>query len=429
MRRKGSAINASSWGALGHANISVKARENAPLTLIKLIGRPSKTPAGKGLGKAGAKRLGRLLKRAIQRQEESNGERNDALPKTPVRLFKYQIQNEAENAPKTNTEPLASPHVSKLILSVVSQCKHQGGISMAELKQTLAAGGYNVTKNNRRVNVATKRLVNNETLVRTTRNATFSINNKKLTDTTHLRTSQEKRKSPQPNEDLKQSNTASKPPKGAGKSHRPARQTPRAAGKSRKPNGKSRKPAAKSPKGKTRKPAAKSQKPRGKTHKPAAKSQKPRGKTHKPAAKSQKSKGKTRKPAAKSQKPKGKTLKPTAKSQKPKGKTRKPAAKSQKPKGKTRKPAAISYRLRSKTLKARRKSAKPAGRKRRPVNNRAAQVRRSPRSQRARSRGPKQNSYKYKCSQRRQQRRRRFSKMRLRSRPRQRRVARRRAYY
>lgn len=49
---------------------------------------------------------------------------------------------------------------------------------MAELKQTLAAGGYDVTKNNKQVNVVTKRLVNNETLVRTTRNATFILNNK-----------------------------------------------------------------------------------------------------------------------------------------------------------------------------------------------------------------------------------------------------------
>lgn len=49
---------------------------------------------------------------------------------------------------------------------------------MAELKQTLATGGYDVTKNNRKVNVVTKRLVNNETLVQTTRNASFRLNNK-----------------------------------------------------------------------------------------------------------------------------------------------------------------------------------------------------------------------------------------------------------
>lgn len=49
---------------------------------------------------------------------------------------------------------------------------------MAELKQMLAAGGYDVAKNNRRVNIETKRLVNNETLVQTTRNASFRLNHK-----------------------------------------------------------------------------------------------------------------------------------------------------------------------------------------------------------------------------------------------------------
>lgn len=99
------------------------------------------------------------------------------LSATPVRLFKLQIQTEAENAPKTNTAKQASPHVSPLILSVVSQYKNQGGITMAELKQTLAAGGYDVTKNSRQVNVVTNRLIN-KTLVQTTRNVSFRLNNK-----------------------------------------------------------------------------------------------------------------------------------------------------------------------------------------------------------------------------------------------------------
>uniref|UniRef100_A0A3Q1FVS8 H15 domain-containing protein n=1 Tax=Acanthochromis polyacanthus TaxID=80966 RepID=A0A3Q1FVS8_9TELE len=72
----------------------------------------------------------------------------------------------------------ASLHVSQLIISVVSQRKHRGGISMVELKQALAGGGYDVFKYSRRVNVETKRLVNNETLVMTTRNTTFRLNNK-----------------------------------------------------------------------------------------------------------------------------------------------------------------------------------------------------------------------------------------------------------
>lgn len=80
MRRKATAKKASFRGPQGNANISFKSRENTPLKLIKLIGRPTKTPAGKGLGKAGARRLGRLLKRAIQEQQEFAGEGNVSLP-------------------------------------------------------------------------------------------------------------------------------------------------------------------------------------------------------------------------------------------------------------------------------------------------------------------------------------------------------------
>ncbi|TDH11686.1 hypothetical protein EPR50_G00063180 [Perca flavescens] len=249
MRRK-----ATAKGAKGNANTNIKARENTQLKVIKQIGRPTKTPTGKGLGKAGAKRLGRLLKRAIQDPEESNVKGKVSLPKTPVRLFKHQIQTEAENAPKTNTAKSASPHVPQLILNVVSQCKHRGGISMAELKQTLAAGGYNVTKNNRRVNAATQRLVNNDKLVRTTRNVTFRLNNEKKQGRTSSVIS------PQLKGVLKKSKTKSTKSKTqAEKSQRQARKTPK-------------------PKGKTRKPAAKSPKPKGKTPKARRKSPKPTGK-------------------------------------------------------------------------------------------------------------------------------------------------------
>lgn len=51
-------------------------------------------------------------------------------------------------------------------------------MSMAELKQTLAAEGYDVAKNNRQVNMVTERLVNDEMLVRTTRNTSVRLSNK-----------------------------------------------------------------------------------------------------------------------------------------------------------------------------------------------------------------------------------------------------------
>ncbi|KAM6909644.1 uncharacterized protein FYW49_011651, partial [Xenentodon cancila] len=136
-------------GPRRNAGGNVTITENA--LRIKETGNPSKAPTGKGLGKAGARRLGRLLKRAIQQQEEPLG-KEKPLPKTPVRLLKHQIQS-ANDAPKTNATKRASPQVSKLILSVVSQCKRRDGISMGELKQTLAAEGFNVTKYNRQEKV------------------------------------------------------------------------------------------------------------------------------------------------------------------------------------------------------------------------------------------------------------------------------------
>uniref|UniRef100_A0A3P9CMW9 H15 domain-containing protein n=1 Tax=Maylandia zebra TaxID=106582 RepID=A0A3P9CMW9_9CICH len=192
MRRKATVTNSTQLSALGNG-ASEKSEENTHLKVIKQIERPSKTPAGKGLGKAGAKRLGRLLKRA-------------------------------GNAPKTNSAKPTSPHISQLILSVVSQCKHRGGISMAELKQMLAAGGYDVAKNNRRVNIETKRLVNNETLVRTTRNASFRLNHKvistkcstaKLTDIIQVRTIPVKTPKPKAELKLTPKTATSKSPKGA----------------------------------------------------------------------------------------------------------------------------------------------------------------------------------------------------------------------
>ncbi|XP_003450682.1 histone H1 [Oreochromis niloticus] len=297
MRRKATATNPTQLSALGNS-ASEKSGEKTHLKVIKQIERPSKTPAGKGLGKAGAKRLGRLLKRAIPNQDEATGKANASLPKTPVRLFKHQIQTEAGNAPKTNSAKPTSPHISQLILSVVSQCKHRGGISMAELKQMLAAGGYDVAKNNRRVNIETKRLVNNETLVRTTRNASFRLNHKKLTDTIQVRTIPVKTPKPKAELKLTPKTATSKSPKGAenqkrrvlkpnqtkpkSKSHQ-TRATPR---KVRSPNRKRkrRRMAVTSHKlaRKTRKAAAKSHKQRRKTTK-GRKSPKPAGKKRRPA--------------------------------------------------------------------------------------------------------------------------------------------------
>ncbi|KAK5613041.1 hypothetical protein CRENBAI_002818 [Crenichthys baileyi] len=214
----------------------------------------SKNPAGRGLGKAGAKRLGRLLKRVIQPQEEPAGKGKATLPKTPVRLFKHQIETKANIAPK---EKSSKQKISKVILSVVSQCKHRGGISMTELKQTLAAEGYNVAKKNRQVNMVTEQLVNNETLVRTTRNTSFKLNNKKVMETT-VEVNTEK--PPKPTWELRGKTAATKSPEGATRSQKKDRKTQKARDRTQKLKGSTSRAAVKSQK---QRPARKSkEKPR-----------------------------------------------------------------------------------------------------------------------------------------------------------------------
>uniref|UniRef100_I3K528 H15 domain-containing protein n=1 Tax=Oreochromis niloticus TaxID=8128 RepID=I3K528_ORENI len=138
------------------------------------------------------------------------------------------IQTEAGNAPKTNSAKPTSPHISQLILSVVSQCKHRGGISMAELKQMLAAGGYDVAKNNRRVNIETKRLVNNETLRR------------RMAVTSHKLARKTRKAAAKSHKQRRKTTKGRKSPKPAGKKRRPAtnrgarvRKAPRKAQKTR----------------------------------------------------------------------------------------------------------------------------------------------------------------------------------------------------
>uniref|UniRef100_A0A672L673 Histone H1 n=1 Tax=Sinocyclocheilus grahami TaxID=75366 RepID=A0A672L673_SINGR len=61
----------------------------------------------------------------------------------------------------------AGPSVSELIVNAVSASKERSGVSLAALKKALAAGGYDVEKNNSRVKIAVKSLVTKGTLVQT----------------------------------------------------------------------------------------------------------------------------------------------------------------------------------------------------------------------------------------------------------------------
>uniref|UniRef100_A0AAY4C364 Histone H1 n=1 Tax=Denticeps clupeoides TaxID=299321 RepID=A0AAY4C364_9TELE len=61
----------------------------------------------------------------------------------------------------------AGPGAGELIVKAVSASKERSGVSLAALKKALAAGGYDVEKNNSRVKVAIKSLVTKGTLVQT----------------------------------------------------------------------------------------------------------------------------------------------------------------------------------------------------------------------------------------------------------------------
>ncbi|XP_027868143.1 histone H1.3-like [Xiphophorus couchianus] len=251
MKKKNGAKKALQGGVKENASISLKTKEKKLLGVSKQQNNPSKNPAGRGLGKAGAKRLGRLLKRVVQPQEEPAAVA--ALPKTPVRLFKHQIEKKADNAPAAK---FSKQQVSKLILNVVSQCKHKGGISMDELKETLAAEGYDVAKNNRQVKVVTEQLVNNKTLVRTTRNTSLRLNKKviktksaKLNKATSQKPPQELwKKTPakrNPEEETKAQKNNKNPAKAKAKIQKMQRNTDKAAPKSKKQKKQSPKPKRK----------------------------------------------------------------------------------------------------------------------------------------------------------------------------------------
>ncbi|KAG2464519.1 H1 protein, partial [Polypterus senegalus] len=69
---------------------------------------------------------------------------------------------------KASSKPKKTgPSVSDLIVKAVSASKERHGLSLAGLKKALVAAGYDVEKNNARVKLSVKSLVNKGTLVQT----------------------------------------------------------------------------------------------------------------------------------------------------------------------------------------------------------------------------------------------------------------------
>ncbi|XP_075698078.1 histone H1.5-like [Rhinoderma darwinii] len=88
-----------------------------------------------------------------------------AVPPTePAAKSKKQPKKPAAGSAKKTKKP-SGPSVSELIVKAVSASKERSGVSLAALKKALAAGGYDVDKNNSRLKMALKTLVTKETLL------------------------------------------------------------------------------------------------------------------------------------------------------------------------------------------------------------------------------------------------------------------------
>ncbi|XP_063158981.1 histone H1.01-like [Candoia aspera] len=61
----------------------------------------------------------------------------------------------------------SGPSVTELLMQAVTACKERGGISLAALKKSLAASGYDVEKNNGRIKLGLRSLVTKGALLQT----------------------------------------------------------------------------------------------------------------------------------------------------------------------------------------------------------------------------------------------------------------------
>ncbi|XP_026581223.1 histone H1-like [Pseudonaja textilis] len=74
------------------------------------------------------------------------------------------------------------PSVTELLMQAVAASKDRGGISLAALKKSLAASGYDVEKNNSRLKLVLRSLVTKGTLLRikgTGASGSFKLNKKR----------------------------------------------------------------------------------------------------------------------------------------------------------------------------------------------------------------------------------------------------------
>ena len=138
------------------------------------------------------------------------------------------------------------PSVGELIVKAVSASKERSGVSLAALKKALAAGGYDVEKNNSRVKIAVKSLVTKGTLVQT--KGTGASGSFKINKAAEKKAKKPAKKAAAPK--AKKPAAAKKPKKAVAKKPAAAKKSPKKAAKPKA----AKKAPAKSPK-KAKKPA------------------------------------------------------------------------------------------------------------------------------------------------------------------------------
>ncbi|XP_039556882.1 histone H1.11L-like [Passer montanus] len=85
----------------------------------------------------------------------------------PPRKAKAAAKKPKKAASGSKARKPAGPSVTELITKAVAASKERKGLSLAALKKALAAGGYDVEKNNSRIKLGLKSLVSKGTLVQT----------------------------------------------------------------------------------------------------------------------------------------------------------------------------------------------------------------------------------------------------------------------
>ncbi|KAE8619681.1 hypothetical protein XENTR_v10009908 [Xenopus tropicalis] len=186
----------------------------------------------------------------------------------------------------TKSKKPSGPSVSELIVKAVSASKERSGVSLAALKKALAAGGYDVEKNNSRLKLALKGLVSKETLVQVKgsgASGSFKLNKKQLQSKEKAAPAAAKAKKPaakkaakSPKKPKKVSAAAKSPKKVVKKAAKAAKSPKKVAKKAAKAAKSPIKPKAAKAKKVAKSPAKKSVKPKAAKSPAKAKAAKPK---------------------------------------------------------------------------------------------------------------------------------------------------------